>query len=650
MPFTRGSWGIRIIALVAGVGLVAAFGYSRLTAAPAKPELRTATLGRGNVTQTVAVSGSLNPAISVRLNFKSAGRLDQISVNVGDKVVAGQPLARLDLIDLQIALDQARANLASAQAKYDQTVAGASAEDIAAARQAVDNAQRSLDTTQRTTQQDVTAAQTALFKMRTGYFSAKQNFAFLTSGIQSDANGYQSLVDDAKSKSAQALVTLAALVTNFTGGPYEGSVKSARSSIGQADSALQSAQSIIANQLKPALTDYANANGNLLATLASFEDALNNNGDVAATTAPVQAAQAAYTNPAGRLSNAIDALSSQISSAQSANIAAQGSLAAVPSALEVGRTDLTALQTSLLNASQALSGTKTKMTQATTSLSTISDAAGGGYVAAQQGLTQSQEKGNASVVTAQNTLAAAQASLTKTAAPARSFDIAAALATVQAAQAQVDAAANNLANATLKAPADGIVASISSQVGEFVTGGGTASPFIVMANTSTIALHGTVGEADVAKLKVGQVATINIDAIGTDKKLTGKITNLDPIATIQQGVPVYGVDVTLDISDSAVRPGMSGTANIIVASKQGVLVVPNLALRNLNGRRGVQAVRAGEVVDVTDVRFGIANEQVTEVLDGLDEGEIVLLPTPRAGATPARGPFGPGVPGGGPPR
>jgi RND family efflux transporter MFP subunit len=239
------------------------------------------------------------------------------------------------------------------------------------------------------------------------------------------------------------------------------------------------------------------------------------------------------------------------------------------------------------------------------------------------------------VVGAQSTLQSAQLSLQKTAASAKSYDIAASYASVLAQQANLESAQNNLANATLKAPSAGVVASVSSQIGEFVTGGGTANPFILLADTAGVALHGTIGEADVAKLQLGQVATITVDAVGT-ARMTGKVSALDPLATIAQGVPVYGVDVLIDIPNPQIRPGMSGTAAIIIASRQNVLTVPNLAVRTTNGRRYVQLLKDGQPVD-TDVTFGISNETITEVVTGLQEGDTVVLPQPRAASSGAAG-------------
>src|SRR5258708_16518465 len=155
-----------------------------------------------------------------------------------------------------------------------------------------------------------------------------------------------------------------------------------------------------------------------------------------------------------------------------------------------------------------------------------------------------------------------------------------------------------------------------------------------------MAVHGTVGEAHVVKLKLSQVATGTVDAVGT-AKMTGKVTSLDPVATIQSGVPVYGIDVTIDLPNTQVKPGMTGTATVIIASKQGVLTVPNLAIRTTAGRRYLQVLKDGEAVD-TDVVFGIANDTTTEVVSGVAEGDLVVLPAARATATARPGPGGGG--------
>lgn len=600
--------------------------------APAAPELRTALVARGAVTQTVSVSGSVNASGQVRLNFKTAGRLAEIYVTAGQQVTPGQPLARLDTTDLIVALNQAQANVGSAQANYERTIAGASAEDLAIARQSVDNAQKSLGETQKTTLNDVVTAQQSLAKAQTNYVAAKNNFTVLSQAIQSDVRTYQTGITTAQSQLTQAQSDLAAVTQTAD-------VRSAQNSLNLAQAALSNAASFSNGVLAGALSDYGNAAGALATAFGAFDAQLAGGLDTSAASAAYQLAQTTYTTAASRLSSAIDAPNAQLASAQANVTAAQNSLNSTASKsdtnLDQSRNDLQALQNTLTIEQQLASATKAKITQAGTSVGTITDAVTGTLVSSLQNVAATQERTTSTVLSAQNSLQSAQLSLQKTAASVKSFDIAASYASVLVQQANLESAQNNLANATLKAPSAGVVASVSGQLGEFVSGGGIANPFILLADTTGVALHGTIGEADVAKLKLGQVATLTVDAVGA-ARMTGKVSALDPIATIAQGVPVYGVDVLIDIPNPQLRPGMSGTAAIIIASRQNVLTVPNLAVRTANGRRSVQLLKDGQAVD-TDVTFGISNETVTEVATGVQEGDTVVLPQPRAAASGAGG-------------
>lgn len=621
--------GPRVVPAAAVVAILIA---SACSAAPVAPELRTAVVARGAVTQTVAVSGSVNAAGQVRLNFKTGGRLAEIYVAPGQQVTPGQPLARLDTTDLIVSLNQAQANVGSAQANYERTIAGASGEDLAIARQSVDNAQKSLGETQKTTQNDIVSAQQALAKAQTNYVAAKNNFAILSSAVQTDVRTYQSGIGTAQTQLAQAQSDLAAVTQTSD-------VRSAQNSLNLAQAALANAASFSNSVLSGALSDYGNAANALTTAYGTFDTQIAAGADPSSASAAYQLSQVAYTTAATRLGNAIDAPNAQLAAAQTNLTAAQNSLNTTASKgdtnLDQSRNDLQALQNTLTTEQQLASATKAKIAQAGTAVGTITDAVTGTLVASVQNVAATQERTSSTVLNAQNSLQSAQLSLQKTAASVKSFDIAASYASVLAQQANLQAAQNNLANATLKSPSAGVVASVNGQIGEFVSGGGTNNPFILLADLTGVALHGTIGEADVAKLKLGQVATLTVDAVGA-ARMTGKVSSLDPLATIAQGVPVYGVDVLIDIPNPQLRPGMSGTAAIIIASRQDVLTIPNLAVRTAAGRRYVQVLKDGQPVD-TDTTFGISNETVTEVTTGLQEGDTVVLPQPRAAASGAAG-------------
>ena len=569
---------------------------------PPAAELRTAQVSRGAVTQTVAVSGSVSSAGTVKLNPVTNGKVAQLLVTVGQQVTAGQPLAKLDTVDLQSALTTAQNNLSSAQASYDKAVS------------AVSDAQNTLAQTQQSTANDIATAQQAFAKLKANYSSASTSFANLSTSVKPDAQTFTSAIDGARIQLQQTITDMSARQT--------GDVQSARNSLFSADTTLVNAQSYASTQLTAALGDFTVARDAVANAIAAFDMAIAAAGDTSTPSAGYQTTLNTYAQTASRLSSALDAPTSAISSAQGNVSSAQQNINTPASRadgyLDQARADFVGLQSQLTTEVQLSSALKSRITSITSTLTTITDAVSGSYVSAQANITSAQ-------IRAAQSLQSAQTSVNNQPANVQS-----ALIALQNQQTAVATAQNNLDNALIKATVSGVVTTISAQVGENVTSNSTTG-FIVLANTGSMALHGTIGEGDVVKLKLGQVATITVDAVGT-AKMTGKVTSLDPVATIASGVPVYGIDVTIDLPNQSVKPGMSGTAQVILASSPNTLTVPNLAVKTASGRRYLTVMKDGQPVD-TDVTFGIGNDTVTEVLTGVQEGDVVVLPQPRAAAS-----------------
>lgn len=629
--------------LIAGAAVVlvvsGAIVATRANSAPTAAPIRTAPVTRGAVTQVVQVSGSINPATETRLSFQVSGLLAQTLVSVGQNVTAGQSLARLDTSNLQVALSQANAGLASAQAQYEKVAAGATPQDVAIAKQAVDAAKGALGQTQQSTANDVATAQQALTSLKTAYAAAQNGFQLYASAVPTDVGNFTSSLGSTRSILATAVVDLNTKST--------ADITTARTGIGQADGSMANAQTVAGNQLATTLTQWQSARDGVISAWQQFDSAVQRGTDTSGPTTQYQSAQLTYATATARLQAALSSASSSLTSAGQSVASAQSALnsatSSIDPALDPARNDLLGFQNALASETQLVTSITNELTQMGTNLATITSDVGGGYGTAVQAVTTTQTKSSGSVAGAQSSYQAAVAALNKTAAPPESYDIAAAYAGVLSAQAAVQKAQNDLAGATLTAPSAGVIAAINSQPGEQIGAGGTANPFIVLSDTSSVALHGTVGEADISKLKLGQAATVTVDALGSGASLTGRVTSLDPVATIQQGVPVYGVDVTIDVPDPAVRAGMTGTANVIIASRQGVLTIPNLAIKSQNGRRYVQVLRNGKVENV-DATFGISNDSVTEVTSGVQAGDQVVLPAPRTSASgqPGNGGFGGG--------
>ena len=137
---------IGIVALVVAVSL-GFLGLRRLRQARAAltGDLQTVEVRRGTLMATASTAGSVQAPASVSLGFRVAGQVEQVLVEEGDRVTAGQKLACLDPTDAELQVAQAKANLTIAQARLDQAKKPAAGEDVAAARAALASAQESLE-------------------------------------------------------------------------------------------------------------------------------------------------------------------------------------------------------------------------------------------------------------------------------------------------------------------------------------------------------------------------------------------------------------------------------------------------------------------------------------------------------------------------
>lgn len=167
----------------------------------------------------------------------------------------------------------------------------------------------------------------------------------------------------------------------------------------------------------------------------------------------------------------------------------------------------------------------------------------------------------------------------------------------------------------VRAPFDGIIARVSAKVGD--AGNSSIATLIADKKVSEISMN----EVDVAKIKIGQKAVLTFDAV-EGLALHGQVDEVDLIGTVSQGVVTYNVKVAFETDDSRVKSGMSVSAEIIVDSRQGVLMIPNSAVKAVNGRRYVETA-SGPM----NIEIGISNDTHTEVISGLSEGDSVIART-----------------------
>lgn len=128
-------------------------------------------------------------------------------------------------------------------------------------------------------------------------------------------------------------------------------------------------------------------------------------------------------------------------------------------------------------------------------------------------------------------------------------------AQVDQAQAALDLAKQTLANANLVAPFDGTVVWIGPHVGENAS---TQSTAIVLADLTRMQVQANVDELTLAGLKVGQRATMSVDALG-DQTLTGHVSKIGLFGTNAGGIVSVPVWVDVDPTDAPIFPGLTAT-------------------------------------------------------------------------------------------
>jgi HlyD family secretion protein len=221
----------------------------------------------------------------------------------------------------------------------------------------------------------------------------------------------------------------------------------------------------------------------------------------------------------------------------------------------------------------------------------------------------------------------ARAQLERLSAGASPTDIEIAEAGVAQAEAQLEAAKLSRDKAVLRAPFSGIVTAVNISVGDSAATAGAAGAAITIVDASELHLDVSVSENDVAQLREGQRAQVQIDALGSEV-IEGVVSFVAPAATVVQNVTTYLVRVDLPATNDAIRVGMNATVDIATAEKENVLIVPASAVRSEGMKRFVRLQRGNTFEDV-EITVGLSNDIEVEVVSGLQEGDVIAtLGTP----------------------
>jgi len=185
-----------------------------------------------------------------------------------------------------------------------------------------------------------------------------------------------------------------------------------------------------------------------------------------------------------------------------------------------------------------------------------------------------------SYVSAAAKLEQARQSLKSLQAGNRPEDIAAAAAQVESSSAQLKMAEKDLAGAKMVSPMDGIISAVNGGEGQRAAANNnntsSGSGFIVIISEA-LQVKAQVNEADIGKLEVGQQAEITVNSF-PGKTFTGKVSSISPQATTVSNVQVYDTIIQLDENQPGLKAGMPANVNIIINRHENTLTVPKGAV------------------------------------------------------------------------
>jgi HlyD family secretion protein len=201
---------------------------------------------------------------------------------------------------------------------------------------------------------------------------------------------------------------------------------------------------------------------------------------------------------------------------------------------------------------------------------------------------------------------------------------------VAAAQARVAAAQATLNQVRITAPFAGAITQVSSTPGDQVSAN---TPAFRLDDLSRLLVDVPASEVDINQIQVGQPVALTFDSVlntatNQSKQYHGKVVEVASVGEQDQGVVNFTVTVELTDADQQVKPGMTAGVEITVSQLNDVLLVPNQAVRTLNGERVVY-VQHGAVPAAVPVTLGNSSDTYSQLLKGdLQAGDPIVLNPP----------------------
>jgi HlyD family secretion protein len=201
---------------------------------------------------------------------------------------------------------------------------------------------------------------------------------------------------------------------------------------------------------------------------------------------------------------------------------------------------------------------------------------------------------------------------------------------IRLAEARIAAAQASLDTAEITAPFGGVITAVEVIEGDLVLPNAVAFRIDDLEN---LKVDVAVSEVDINQIQVGQVVKLDFDAI-QGKEYQGEVREVSPVGIQQQGLVSFQVSIRLTDADEDVKPGLTAAVQIVVRQVEDVLIVPNRAVRWVNGEQVIYISPDGENAVMenllrTPIVLGASSDEYAEILEGdIQEGDFIVLNPP----------------------
>ena len=213
-------------------------------------------------------------------------------------------------------------------------------------------------------------------------------------------------------------------------------------------------------------------------------------------------------------------------------------------------------------------------------------------------------------------------------------------AAYQQSAAELQRQLNNFAKMRIYSPIDGIVTQVATKEGETVTAGFQTPTLMTIADLQRIQVEAPIDETDIGRVQVGQRANVTVDAF-PNTAMPGRVTKVASDATVENNVVSYKCTVAIDRATLPLKPRMTAMVRIDTGLVRNALVVPLDAVKTAKDHDVVYlpppaGSKPGTPYPEKSVKTGASDDKVYQILEGVKEGDKVVVTSTRLDQQRAR--------------